>query len=429
MDNFFKQFQDNLENSSEPPFEEKDWLALEKKLPPKNEKHPLSTLLFWGLAPLLLCSLAANWFFYHKMKNTELEMASLNSRFESIHSKTLVFQTDTIYKIHTIIERDTIYKTRVLRETVVSYVTPNLSNNSNLDSNYFNRDSNRDSKDFKDSSNSSNSYRDFNDFSNSNRDFNDSNNFKNFNDNKLIFNTLVKLNSISIAPLKLTKQNKLLELGNFPIIKNEHKTLGQRLEALRPKDYSLGMSAGLLFPFGDGLSHPSGFKWGLNGAMLFSPNVSLWADAHYAQISYNVDKMSDAIGVPVMPPPDRNFIFNKAIIKQPTIQYIAGLRYRFDNQKYWQPYIGLGFGAVTLLPYEVGYEFKNNSLGTVWDVDLKVKQKGTQWGFLLLDAGFEKRLSQHYRWKIGADYRVNITTNSWQKHRILGINSGFMFDF
>ena len=183
--------------------------------------------------------------------------------------------------------------------------------------------------------------------------------------------------------------------------------LGQRLDVLRPKDYSLGISAGLLFPFGDGLSHPSGFKWGLTGALFFSPNISLWADAHYAQISYNVDKMSDAIGVPIVPPPSSQFNFNRAIIKQPTIQYMAGIRYRFDSPKRWQPYIGLGFGAVTLLPYEVAYEFKNSPLGTVWDVDLKVKRQGTQWGFLLFDAGFEKRLSKHH-----TSYHFKITSSS-----------------
>ncbi len=387
MDNFFKQFQDNLDNRPEPPFVEKDWLALEKQLPPQKTKHPLSMWLLWGLAPLLLCSLAANWFFYHKMKNTELEVTALNSRFEAVNSKTIVIQSDTIYKINTIIERDTIYKTRILRETIVSYLPSNYNN--------------------------------FQKNNTINTPINATENF----------NSLEKLNTIPIAPLKLKKQNELLVLGNFPIIKNEHKTLAQRLEVLRPKDYGLGISAGLLFPFGDGLSHPSGFKWGLSGAVFFSPNLSLWADAHYAQISYNVDKMSDVIGVPVILSPDRTYPFNRAIIKQPTIQYMAGIRYRFDSPKGWQPYIGLGFGAVTSLPYEVGYEFKNSSLGTVLDIDQMVKRHETQWGFLLFDVGFEKRLSKQYRWKIGADYRVNITTNNWQKHRILGINSGFLFDF
>ena len=124
MDNFFKQFQDNLENRLEPPFEEKDWMALEKRLSPQKEKYPLSMWLFWGLLPLLLSSLAVNWFFYHKIKNTELEVTALNSRFETINSKTIVMQTDTIYKIQTNIQRDTIYKTRILRETVVSYLPP-----------------------------------------------------------------------------------------------------------------------------------------------------------------------------------------------------------------------------------------------------------------------------------------------------------------
>lgn len=416
MDNFFKQFQDNLENRPKPAFEEKDWLALEKQLPPQHRKRPLSTLLFWGLAPLLLLSLGANWFFYHKMKNTEQQMALFNNGIETVKSKTIVLQTDTIYKFQTIIERDTIYKTRILRETVVSYLPPIFEDFQK--NNSINTPINA-------TENMVNSPLKNNTFSlNLNDNFNE-----NKNDNTLIFNDLEKLKNIPIAPLKLNKQNKLLALGNFPIIKNEHKTLGQRLEVLRPKDYSLGVSAGLLFPFGDGLSQSSGYSVGLNGAMFFSPNVSIWVDAQYLQLSYNVDKMSDGIGVPIVPPPSSQFNFNRAIIKQPTIQYMAGIRYRFDSPKRWQPYLGVGFGAVTSLPYEVGYEFKNSSLGTVWDVDLKVNKKGTQWGFLLFDAGFEKRLSKQYRWQIGADYRVNLSANGLQSHKLLGIKSGIVFDF
>ena len=426
MDNFFKQFQDNLENRPQPPFEEKDWLALEKQLPPQHRKRPLSTLLFWTLAPLLLLSLGANWFFYHKMKNTEQQMALFNNGIETVKSKTIVLQTDTIYKFQTIIERDTIYKTRILRETVVTYLpyTPDnfqKNNTVNTPLNSINNTVNTPLNSIDTTENIVNEQLKNNAFSVNLKDHS--------NDNSLIFKELEKLNTIPMSPLKLKKQDKLLALGNFPIIKNEHKTLGQRLEVLRPKDYSLGVSAGLSFPFGDGLSQSSGYSVGLNGAMFFSPNISIWADAQYLQLSYKVDKMSDAIGVPIVPPPSSLFNFNRAIIKQPTIQYIVGLRYRFDSPKRWQPYLGVGFGAVTSLPYEVGYEFKNNSLGTVWDVDLKVQKKGTQWGFLLFDAGFEKRLSKQYRWKIGADYRVNLSANGLQSQRILGIKSGISFDF
>lgn len=412
MDNFFKQFQDNLENRPEPPFEEKDWLALEKRLEPHKTKYPLSMWLIWMIAPLLLMSLAANGYFYNKMKNNDKLMAMVNSRIETVNSKTVVLQTDTIYKFQTIIERNTIYKTRILRETVVSY----------LPSNYNDYQKNNSIK------TPINATENINDLQLKNNTFSLNSN-DNLNDKKLNFNELEKIKLISLSFLKITKPTAPLELGDFPIIKNEHKTLSQCLEALRPKNYSLGISGGLLFPFGDGLSNPSGFKWGLEGAMFFSPNVSIWADAHYAQISYNVDKMSDAIGVPVVPLPDRTYTFNRAIIKQPTIQYMAGIRFRFDNPKRWQPYIGLGFGAVTTLPYEVGYEFKNNSLGTVWDVDLKVKRRGTQWGFLQFNAGFEKRLSKQYRWQIGADYRANLTTSDLQRHKLLGIKSSIMYNF
>lgn len=420
MDNFFKQFQDNLENRPEPPFEEKDWLTLEKRLEPQPAKYPLiyplgSMWLLWMLALLLLMSLAANGYFYSKIKNNDNLMATMNSRIETTNSKTVVLQTDTIYKIQTIIERDTIYKTRVLRETVVSYLPPTFegfqkNNLINTETNSsFNTTEKGTAEPLKNNTISLNSK-------------------DNLTGKTLNFNELEKIKTIPLSFLKIKKPTAPLDLGNLPIIHEEHKTLGQRLAFLHPKSYSIGASTGVLFPFGDGLSHPSGFSAGINGAMFFSPNVSMWVDVNYLQASYNVDKMGDAIGVPYKPTPDRSFIFNKAIVKEPTVQYMGGLRYRFDSPKHWQPYIGLGFGAASLLPYEVGYEFKNNSLGVVSDFDLKVKRSGIQKGFMLFDAGFERRISQHYRWQFGINYRINLLPSD-SRYRLLGIKSGVSFDF
>lgn len=248
-------------------------------------------------------------------------------------------------------------------------------------------------------------------------------------DNTLNLKGLDKISPLSTTLFKIKRQQIEPTWGLLPIVQNQHKTLRQRLDILRPKDYSVGASVGLALPYGNGSSQPSGYALGLNGAAFFSKSGSIWADVQYVQLSYKVDKMGDAIGVPIVSPPSNSFNFNGAFIKQPTIQYLVGIRYRFDRQKLWQPFMGLGFGAVTSLPYEVGYEFKNNSLGTIWDFDQKVNRKGTQWGFLLLEAGFEKRLSKQYLWQIGANYRLNLSTNDLQRQRVIGLKSGISFQF
>ncbi len=415
MDNFFQQFKDNLENQPEPPFEEKDWQSLSQKLKSKREKRPLSMWLLWCLTPLFLMSILSNYFFYSEMKKAQQKTASLTSRLDSVFHKTIVFQTDTIYKFHTIYEQDTIYKNIIQKETWVS-PNPLVFENTQNPTQVLEVNSPHDST---------------NKMIIGKTDINPAmiglNN--NSTDNTLNLKGLDKIGPMPTTLVKIKRQQIQPTWGLLPIVQNHHKTLRQRIEVLRPKDYSIGISAGLAYPFGDGLSQPSGYSLGVNGEAFFSKNISIWADAQYLQLTYKVDKMSDAIGVPVVPPPSNLFSFNRAVIKQPTLQYMVGLRYHFENQKRWQPYLSLGFGAVTLLPYEVGYEFKNNSLGTVWDIDQTVNQKGTQVGFLIFDGGLEKRLSKQYRWQFGANYRLNLLSNGVQKHKLLGIKSGIMFDF
>ncbi len=411
MDNFFQQFKDNLDNQPEPNFEEKDWLSLSEKLKPEREKRPLSMWLLWCLMPLFLMSLLSNYFFYNEMKKAQ-QTALLDRRLDAVEHKTIVFQTDTIYTFQTIYERDTIYRTNNIYVASPS-ILPSISNALHNPT-AINMSSNAQQK---------------TEISETKQDTNFLISKTNNLDNILIVNDLQKLNKRFITPLPLEKQIKQPILGYLPIVENHHKMLWQRLDILRPKDYSVGISAGLVFPFGEGLSRPSGYALGLNGAMIYSKNMSIWADAQYMQLGYKVDKMGDAIGVPIVPPPSNMFNFNGAFIKQPTIQYMAGIRYLIEHHKHGQPYICLGFGAVTSLPYEVSYEFKNNSLGTTWDFDQKVNRKGTQLGFLLLEAGFEKRLSKQYRWQIGANYRVNLSTNDLQRQRVLGLKSGISYQF
>ncbi len=248
-------------------------------------------------------------------------------------------------------------------------------------------------------------------------------------DNLRKISNLSKIITLKTPFLKQKKQEDITSIGFIPIILTTKKTFRQRLNVLRPQNYSAGISAGLVYPFGDDLSQPSGYSLSINSEAFISPKMSIWADVSYLHSSYKVDKMSDAIGVPIVPPPSNVFTFNRAILKQPTIQYMLGLRYRFEAHKLGQPHIGLGLGAVTSLPYEVGYEFKNTALGTVWDIDQTVYRNTTKWGFLMFDAGIEKRLSKQYRWQLGMNYRINLSANTLQNHKLLGLKTGILYDF
>lgn len=409
MDNFFKQFKENLDNLPEPAFEERDWQALAHRLSPQREKRPIATWVLWFLAPLFLMSLAANGFQYKTWKNAQKQIAWLENRSET--AKTVVIQSDTIYKIHTIYEHDTVYKTKILRETEIVYM-PNLN------------DTFKTSPPFTETLNSIKKRL----AAKNDTPKESSDKIDDFKDKKLIFNDLAQIDLIPLKNIGILNFNKIPELNNIPIVFHKKKTLRECLEPLRPKEFSMGISAGLAYPISNISSKPSGYAAGVQGKISFSPHFSAWADFQYIHLTYHTDRMSDAIGIPVVTPPARDFTFSLVQVNQPTLQYGLGLRYHFDAQKWGQPYFGLGYGAVTSLPYEVSYEFKNGSLGTVWEVSQIVKKQRTDWGFLLLQAGFEKQLSARYRWQLGADYRLKLS-NSTQFYRLLGIKTGVLLDF
>ena len=246
--------------------------------------------------------------------------------------------------------------------------------------------------------------------------------------NDLIINSLDSLKTLQTPFLTIKNSSNLPILNINPIVFNAKKTLKQRLEPLRPKAFSAGISAGLAYPISYISSKSSGYTAGFQGSVSFSSHISLWADAKFMQLTYQADRMNEAIGIPVVAPPSNDFKFNLVKVSEPMLQYMAGLRYHFEGKKRWQPYVGVGYGATTTLPYEVSYEFKNNSLGTVWEISQSIKKQDTQWGFLLFDAGFEKRFSEHYRWQFGANYRLKLS-NSNQSYRLFGLNSGILFDF
>lgn len=415
MDNFFKQFRDNLDNLPEPAFQEQDWQALSQRLQPQREKHPLSIWLLWLLAPLFLMSLAANGFQYKAWENAQKHITLLENRSET--ANTVVIQSDTIYKIKTIFERDTVYKTKILREKEIVYL-PSLNDSYSLNDTY------------KTSTPSTKTINPMGKILVAKNDTQEEIRGKtdDFNNKQLINNNLEKINSIPLKNIGIINPNKIPVFNYVPIVLNKKKTLRERLEPLRPKDYSVGISAGLAYPISDISSKPSGYALGVQGKVAFSPHISAWADAHYQQLYYAADRMNDGIGIPVVAPPSNDFRFNLVKVTRPMLQYMAGLRYHFDAKKWGQPYLGIGFGAVTSLPYEVDYEFKNSSLGTVWEISQKIQKQSTQGGFLLLDAGFEKQLSARYRWQLGANYRLKLS-NTAQTYRLLGVKTGILFDF
>jgi hypothetical protein len=198
---------------------------------------------------------------------------------------------------------------------------------------------------------------------------------------------------------------------------------------MRPKGFRLGLTAGWAYPFSEDLKSQGGFSTGLEAAVEFSPNIRMWASAAYSNVHFVADRMGDDIGIPVVVPPSDDFIFVEAETPQPSLEYGVGMQYVFNTSRKWKPFLGVGYGAVSILPYEVVYDFENQSLGVEWSLEKNVNRSEFLTNLLLLRAGFEYEISKNWHWQLRASYRAHFENTGFQSPDMLGIQGGLMRRF
>nr|MBP6827673.1 outer membrane beta-barrel protein [Saprospiraceae bacterium] len=219
------------------------------------------------------------------------------------------------------------------------------------------------------------------------------------------------------------------ELIVKPMVAKRKKTARYYLHEMRPKEFRLGVEGGWCYPFSKNLTRQSGYSAGLQATARFSPNLEMWLDAGYYKMRFETDSMYDDIGVPVVTPPSDEFTFIKAEVPVPFLQYSAGMQYLFRAGHKWRPFLGVGYGAVLLLPSEVIYEFQNKALGIEWSFDQEANRREWQTDFLLLRVGFEYELSKHWNWQLRANYRASLGDSKLHTPPLLGIQGGLGYRF
>jgi hypothetical protein len=167
---------------------------------------------------------------------------------------------------------------------------------------------------------------------------------------------------------------------------------------------------------------------GLEAAVGFSPNLLFWLDANYFNVEFESNRMDESIGVPVVNP-SGEFHFVKAEVPQPSLQYSAGLQYLFNAGGKWKPFVGLGYGAVSLLPYDVLYEFEDQASGVEWIFEQGVNRGELMGGFVVVRAGLEYEISKRWHLLLRANYRTRWNETGFQVAKMLGIQSGVKFHF
>lgn len=426
MDDFFKQFRDNLENRPDPAFEEKDWRSLERQLGRLSKKPPLAMAWWWAL-PFLILLLGMNAFVLFEQRKMSEQFREMSGLRDTVYQTRVIYHTDTIYRAE--VAREKVAGSSVSGAPVVSFtstgwrpstiapspfLTPGqpsagvfLPDGAYTYASLLGRHTGEKGQPSAGAPDE--------------QPANPPNPF---------------YSSSAMAPLSAGSLSFILsdqaagpEMPLEPVLAKRRKTLLQRVYPLRPKGLGLGINGGGAFPINPTLSRQAGGSGGLQMAVEFSPSIRMWVDASYFKIHIESSRMDEAIGVPVIEPPTDEFIFSKAEVPQPTLQFSAGMQYFFLNDSKWRPFAGLGVGAASLMAHDVIYEFKNPVTGEEWNFDGSVPGGTGQTGFVFFQGGLEYEFSRQWHGQLGASYRTHWNHTGSLSSRILGIRGGLLYKF
>ncbi|HRI62527.1 MAG TPA: outer membrane beta-barrel protein [Saprospiraceae bacterium] len=202
---------------------------------------------------------------------------------------------------------------------------------------------------------------------------------------------LLKLSNPTISPIVNSVAQPMEE--DKPI-----KPVGQKmLDALRPKYFKVGASFGWLYAKSPGLMHEGGFSYGAEGIIGLSRHWSLTAEYNAGQVHYKAHDPAAILGAPALPPPDYgHHLTEMDVTGQKVRQFDLGLRYTFSKPGKPRPFLGLGWGGLTVLPYEVEYETQHEPTGTIQKDTFMVSERTHFQNILRFGAGLEIPLSPRF---------------------------------
>lgn len=412
MDDFFKQFRKNLERRTEPVFEERDWLDMQKRLDRADNKRPAG-FAWWLLAiPALLILGASNFLFYVKIQQANQKISLLETR------KDTVFHTRVVYI------RDTVFQIQVIRENQENGLYEGITSFQNSYSAQMHSGRELFPSDHQLQTTLPDPYRLEERINTLDHTAQDTVITK-----KQAANENIKaLPTIGLSPFPASLP-VLPEISVAPRDIQHKKTFRQLIHPVRPKTFQLGITGGWAIPFNKDLSAQKGYSAGAEAVIGFSPNFSIWADAAYYNVRFETDEMDETKGIPVVSPPSDAFIFVKAEAPQPSFQFSIGMQYLFQGKNSLKPFVGVGYSAVSLLPYEVIYEFKDEALGVEWNYDKEITRHELLNNFLVFRGGLEYQILKHWNAKIQANYRFNLGETGFFTPKMFGIQGGFYHSF
>ncbi|MBL7782545.1 MAG: hypothetical protein JNM22_15065 [Saprospiraceae bacterium] len=207
-----------------------------------------------------------------------------------------------------------------------------------------------------------------------------------------------------------------------PLVK---KTRSSGLMLAHPR---LSILAGWANPL---LSHKrSGalFGTGLGADVQVAKQIRLGADVQYWRGKLRAEETDELTGVEV-PNPGADYILHYwETYKLPVVSYDLHLKYYFNSSGKWAPWIGLGTQWNTTLPFDIEFDYENQS--SHYEVFLPAQTHAiTHWQGLTGLLGVEGTLSKHCLLEAGAFFLQKPGSNPGLLGKQFGLKTRLIYQF
>ncbi len=447
MDKFDKNIKHNLENREEPVFQNSSWQRMQQKMAedaiaPKSPKRAFPWL------PLLLItclagSLGVNYWMYQKNNSILTFLNSMDTQAPNILTDTLIQVQRLSDTVFVYVESKSSADKISIAENTVNLIPKNYLSSVLTSNPAF---VNKFNKKFQQNPSLAFTLFDSPKTNNQNQLANNSlsnrfqkTNSQNLNSTVLNANTNVLSKSQSKHTIAAIQSSKLAQfeypktlLSDVPILPmsaaaKKRKSLQQVLYPMRPKQFSLALTAGSVLFSQDNLEELGGYSINFQPTLSFSKNFNLFAHFSFIKLSYETQEINERLGVPFVDPPFPNYEFEYANVEQNSYQFGLGAQYIFHNSTRFKPYLGVSMASMRLLPYELEYEFENDNM-EISQTTL-VDQNKIINNLLLMQAGLDFEVSKSWSLRLEGYWRNNLNQDGIASPNILGFNSGIIKKF
>ncbi len=219
-------------------------------------------------------------------------------------------------------------------------------------------------------------------------------------------------------PLLLDNDLVMLPAADLPFTK-------KAANALLPKSFSIGASAGWLYPLEPDMEHQTGYGYGFQAAFGFSRKVSLTADWHRATLHYNALAPDAAIGLPTLPLPSPEHSFLQMEVSNQRLTFLGlGLRYKGLPQATWHPFGSIGWSGMRVSPFMAHYE--TDVAGSIYKGEHHSEQGGVVKNYARLGAGVAFPIGRRFDLSLEGYY-----LHAWRNSEpdLMGVRTGLNFNF